>query len=183
MKIKSLILLALFWATMLLADTKSDSHDTFVLNNFTFARPRSWQWEEINPQKDPTAVLRYVDKKTKEMARIVMIHYPPNAGLGKRAAALKRWQEAFLAGELATNQQTIGSHVLTFAEVAGVHKGEKTGGQGGPLPDWALIGAVIEDEQGNIVTKMTGPKAAVQKCKADFQKMMEQAVKKRSPKH
>lgn len=179
MNVKSLILLLVCFATSLTA-APTESPSTFDLNRFTFSRPKSWEWEEIKTPKDPTVVLRYVDKKSRETARTVMIHYPAFAGLGKKEAALKRWQAAFLTGELASKQQAIGNSLVTFAEVTGTHKGEKVGGTDGPLPDWALLGVIISDDCGNIVMKMTGPRVVVQKCKAEFHKMIEQGVKKHS---
>jgi hypothetical protein len=153
------------------------SPGTFVLNEFTFARPKAWLWERIKTPKQPTVVLQSVDKKARETARIVMIHYLPTEGLGKRGAALKRWKSAFLiTSECSTNSVTIANHPLTYAEVSGTHKGEKPG-VNAPLPDFALFGAIIEGPKGNVVIKMTGPKAIVEKSKAAFRKMVESALK------
>jgi hypothetical protein len=42
-------------------------------------------------------------------------------------------------------------------------------------PDFALLGAIIEDADGNVFARLTGPKAVVASATADFNKMISAA--------
>jgi hypothetical protein len=52
------------------------------------------------------------------------------------------------------------------------------GGPRTPQPNYALRGAIIEDEsEGSVFVKMTGPAALVKSANDDFRKMIESALK------
>jgi hypothetical protein len=45
------------------------------------------------------------------------------------------------------------------------------------MPNYALVGAIIEAGEGDVFVKMTGPKALAKSATADFKKMVESALK------
>jgi len=52
------------------------------------------------------------------------------------------------------------------------------GGSTTPMPGYALVGAILESDNGNVFVRMTGPKELVQSSLMDFKKMIEGAAKK-----
>jgi len=148
--------------------------ENFLLSHFTFVRPLTWQWVPNTVLDSSTIVMKITGDDTNEIAQMVMVHYQPGAGLGKRIAVVKRWKEQFVDPQVETNKVRIGTNSVIYTEVKGPRKPVKPGVK--EQPDSALIGAVIEDAKGNIVLKMIGPRSTVQKCKADFQKMIADAL-------
>jgi hypothetical protein len=51
------------------------------------------------------------------------------------------------------------------------------GGPQTPLPNHALVGAIIESPQGNVFIRMTGPASLVKSTLNDFKKFVETALK------
>jgi len=75
-------------------------------------------------------------------------------------------------------ETTVGSTKITYAQAEGTYNSGMPGGQLTPMTDYALTGAIIESDEGNVFVRMTGPKALVKASVADFKKMVESGLKK-----
>jgi hypothetical protein len=92
---------------------------------------------------------------------------------------IQRWygqfSESAAKGESAT--VVVNNRTITFARSEGTFSSGMPGGPTTPLPDYALLGAIIETEGGLVFIKMTGPKATVQKMEKPFTDVVTNAAK------
>jgi len=156
-----------------IAKTEADQPKSFQLSHFKFDRPPAWEW--VPSRTENGALLRIVDPKTQGTVLVVFAHYASDSRMGDRNATPKRWKGQFLAApepSCKTEHTVISNRKVTFVEVKGTRKGDKKEAH----RDNVLFGAVIGDEEGNVLVKLVGPESLVEKCKADFRKMIEQAL-------
>jgi len=157
----------------------ADAPATFKVSEFTFMRPTNWEWvESASPMRK--AELKVVDSKTKEKAEVVFYHFGPG-GAGGTQANVDRWFRQFEEPRdkinAKTEDVTVGKHKVTYVSAEGTYKSGMPGGPQTPMPNYALVGAIIEAEQGSVFVKMTGPKELTGSAAADFKKMIEGALK------
>ncbi|HWF17916.1 MAG TPA: hypothetical protein VG754_01530 [Verrucomicrobiae bacterium] len=176
MKSKScfLFLAAIFFAA---APLRADSPTTFNVGEFTFTRPAKWEWVEVTSSMRK-AQLKVIDADGKASADVVFFQFGPQAGSVK--ANVDRWLRQFdpSGKEPKIEETTIGKTKVTYVEAEGTYHSGMPGGPLTPMPDSALMGAIMESEDGNVFVKMTGPKALVKASIADFKKMIESGPKK-----
>ncbi len=157
----------------------ADAPATFKVSDFTFARPPPWEWvESASPMRK--AQLEGWEKKTKAKAEIVFYHFGQGAAGGTQAN-VDRWLGQFVEPRdkinAKTEESTVGKHKVTYVSAEGTYKSGMPGGPQTPMPNYALLGAIIEASEGSVFVKMTGPKELIKKATADFKKMLESALK------
>jgi hypothetical protein len=97
-------------------------------------------------------------------------------------ANVDRWFKQFVEPTNQINPKvevtTIGKTKVTYVEAQGTFKDGMPGGPTTPMTGFALMGAILESDDGDVFVKMTGPKALVQSLTAEFKKMIERGAKK-----
>jgi hypothetical protein len=72
---------------------------------------------------------------------------------------------------------TVGKTKVTYVQAEGTYKSGMPGGPTTPNPGFALIGAILESDGGNVYIRLTGPKEFAKSLVADFKKMVESNLK------
>ena len=157
--------------------------ETTLLSRFNFVRPEKWQWMSTEPNGDDivTAIMFSApDAATDQRALIFLNHYTRTATAGQRESTEQRFKKWFREFNEPVSAQTvtIGTNKVTFLEYVGTYYGPAKNGKTPPArSNYTLVGAVIEDPDGNIVGRLWGPTRLVEKNKADFRNMIEVALK------
>lgn len=169
-------LFALAGFVFLTASSRAQEHATFSVGEFNFTRPAKWEWVEVSsPMRK--AQLKVPDADGKAGAEVVFFQFGPNAG--STQANVDRWLRQFDPRDKDSKEETtVGKTKITYVQAEGTYKSGMPGGPTTPMADYALMGAIIESEDGNVFVKMTGPKALVKANVAEFKKMIEGAPKK-----
>jgi hypothetical protein len=157
----------------------ADAPATFKVSEFTFTRPANWEWvESASPMRK--AELKVVDEKTKTKAEVVFYHFGQGPAGGTQAN-VDRWLGQFVEPRdkinAKTEESTVGKHKVTYVSAEGTYKSGMPGGPQTPMPNHALLGAIIEAGEGSVFVKMTGPKELTKAATADCKKMVESALK------
>ncbi len=166
-------------AANLCGTARADAPATFDVSGFTFTRPASWEWVEVTtPMRK--AQLRVKSADGKETADVVFFQFGPGAAGGVQAN-VERWFRQFSEPRdkinAKTEDATVNGHKVTYAQAEGTYQSGMPGGAQTPMPEYALLGAIIESDSVNIFVKMTGPKALVKSATPDFKKMVESGLK------
>jgi len=158
---------------------RAEAPATFKVSEFTFTRPANWEWVETTSSMRK-AQLKVPDAKGKAGADVVFFHFGKGDGGGTKAN-VERWLGQFKEPrnqiQARTEDVTIGKHKVTYVQAQGTYLSGMPGGAQTPMTDYALSGAIIEADEGNIFIRMTGPKELVSSATADFKKMIEGALK------
>jgi hypothetical protein len=183
MNYNAALLPRLFWLTVLLGSIsglRADEHATFPVGEFTFTRPAKWEWVETT-SKMRKAQLKVTDAASTASADVAFYHFG-TGGAGTVQANVDRWLGLFAEPSDKINAKvehvTVGKTKLTYVQAEGTYKSGMPGGPTTPMPGYALIGAILESDDGNVFVRMTGPKAWVKSLVADFKKMIEGGPKK-----
>jgi len=157
----------------------AEAPNTFKVSEFTFTRPADWEWvASASPMRK--AELKVVDAKTKAKAEVVFYHFGPGNGGGTQAN-VDRWFGQFAEPrekiKANTEDVTVGKYKVTYVSAEGTYKSGTPGGPQTPMPNYALMGAIIESGAGSVFVKMTGPKELTVSATPDFKKMIEGALK------
>ena len=157
----------------------ADAPATFKVSEFNFKRPEKWEWVETTSSMRK-AQLKVNDADKKNSAEVVFFHFGPGNGGGVQAN-VDRWYGQFQEPREkigAKSEKTkIGKHDVTFVRAEGTYLSGMPGGARTPQPGSALLGAIIESEEGAVFIKMTGPAALVKSAEGDFRKMIDSALK------
>lgn len=171
-------LIAVIWTLALVQ--AADTPAAFKVSEFSFTRPASWEWVPVNSAMRK-AQLKVVDAATKGEVEVVFFHFGPG-NAGGAQANVERWFRQFEEPKekigAKSEEVTVGKHKVTYVHAEGTYKSGMPGGPQTPMPDHALVGAIIEAGEGDVFVKMTGPKALVKSATADFKKMVESALVK-----
>jgi hypothetical protein len=168
--------LALFMSA---AIARADAPATFKVGETSFTRPAKWEWVKVSsPMRK--AQLKVTDEKGTVSAEVVFFQF--GAGpMGGVKANVDRWLGQFVEPRdkinAKTEEVTVGKTKVTYVQAEGTYKSGMPGGPQTPMPDYALSGAIIQADDGNIFVKMTGPKALVKSSRGDFKKMVESGLK------
>jgi len=169
----SILVVALDWLWA------ADAPSTFKVGEFTFTRPAGWEWvESASPMRK--AELKVADAATKAKAEVVFYHFGAGSAGGTQAN-VERWFRQFEEPRDRINARSedvaIGKHKVTYVSAEGTYKSGMPGGPQTPMANYALMGAIIESDEGSVFVKMTGPKQLTGSATADFKKMVEGALK------
>src|SRR5438093_5548959 len=179
MKISFRLVAVLFLFAFLHSIRAADAPATFKVSEFTFTRPANWEWVE-SASAMRKAELKVVDEKTKAKAEVVFYHFG-QGGAGGTQANVDRWFGQFVEPRdkinAKTEESTVGKHKVTYVSAEGTYKSGMPGGPQTPMPNHALLGAIIEASEGSVFVKLTGPKELAKSATQDFKKMVEGALK------
>jgi hypothetical protein len=163
----------------ILVARSADAPVTFKVSEFTFTRPASWEWVETTSTMRK-AQLKFVDAATKSEAEVVFFHFGPG-NAGGTQANIERWFRQFEEPKekigAKSEEVTVGKYKLTYVHAEGTYKSGMPGGPQTPMPNYALVGAIVEAGEGNVFVKMTAPKPLAKAAADDFKKMVESALK------
>ena len=159
------------------APLRAEAPATFAVGEFNFTRPAKWEWVEVTSAMRK-AQLKVTDADGKTSAEVVFFQFGPGAAGGVKAN-VDRWSRQFDSNgkEPKVEEKTVGKTKVTYVETEGTYHSGMPGGPLTPMPDYGLMGAIMESADGNVFVKMTGPKALVKASVADFKKMIESGLK------
>jgi hypothetical protein len=173
MKLRSFFLFLATSTALLAADPLE-----FKVGAFTFIRPDGWKW--INPSSAMRKAQLEVPGTNQEKAELTFFHFGPGQGGGIKAN-IDRWFGQFQGGPTSQSEVTEGRTRIYYVQATGTFQSGMPGGPTTPLENYALMGAILADEQsGDVFVKMTGPQAVVQSANFYFTEMITQAAATRS---
>lgn len=164
MKRLALLVLSLACAAVLHAEDPA----TFPVGNLTFKRPADWSWVEVtSPMRK--AQLKVPGAKADESADVTFFYFGPNGG-GDIQSNAQRWVSQFHGADNASKieAQEINGHKVTLVTTEGSFSSGMPGGPTTVMENYALLGAIIEDSEGNVFVKMTGPSALIKDSRQKF---------------
>jgi hypothetical protein len=151
----------------------------FKVSEFTFTRPGEWEWVPTSSAMRK-AQLKITDAKSKGAGEIIFFHFGQGDGGGTKAN-VERWYGQFKEPrdqiKPRSEEVTVGKHKVTYVEAEGTYLSGMPGAAQTPMSGYALAGAIIEADQGNVFIRMTGPKDLVKNSLPEFKKMVESALK------
>jgi hypothetical protein len=172
-------LVAVF-AFLVMAFSPETRAETVKVEAFTFAVPDGWK--SVTPSS-PMRKAQLEIARGPEKAEVTFFHFGADQG-GSAADNVTRWFAQFPGSEKnrITENVQVGSVKITFAMTEGTFSSGMPGGPTTPMEGYALCGAILESETGNVFIKMTGPNAVVKASTEAFKKMVSDAAKGVAPK-
>jgi hypothetical protein len=149
----------------------------FTAGDFRFDVPAGWV------SVTPTSPMRKAELRVPGPegtgqageAIITVFHFGPGEG-GTVQQNVDRWFGQFDgdtdAKSAATAKETIGTVPVTFARALGTFQSGMPGQPTTPLEGQALLGAILENPNGDVYVKMTGPAPTVEKAEPAFVQMI-----------
>lgn len=147
---------------------RADEPKAFEVGGFTFERPPEWQWVPVNsPMRK--AQLKVPGKDPTKFADIIFFHFGSGQG-GSVQDNAQRWIKQFRGkeGGEKIEMQNLGGTKVTIVTTEGTFTGGMPGGPATSNEDYALLGAIIEQPEGAVFVKMTGPAAIVKESREKF---------------
>jgi len=163
---KRLAILALCFLGI--ATLRADDPATFPVGGLTFTRPADWAWVPVSsPMRK--AQLKAPGDKPGEFADITFFHFGPQGG-GDIQSNAQRWVNQFHGNEGAAKIESkeMGGAKVTLVSTEGTFTSGMPGGPTTTLDNYALLGAIIENPEGNVFVKMTGPVDVIKGLKQKF---------------
>ena len=172
-----LCLASIAWIVPISALFSAEAPATFKVGEFTFPRPAKWEWVE------PTSTMRKAELKVNDAqgkAEVVFFDFGGGQGGGTKAN-IDRWlgqfQEPREKINAKTEEKTIGKRKVTYVQAQGTYMSGMPGGPKTPLKGHALLGAIVESDEGKVFARMTGPVEVVKGAESDFKQMIESGLK------
>jgi len=151
----------------------------FTVGACKFTRPADWKWIE------PTSLMRKAQlqiagKDGGKPADVTFFFFGSGQGGGVQAN-VERWlgQFACMPDANKVEPQEFNGVKVTLVSAEGTMKPPPFGGQTEDQPDFALLGAILEQPDGGIFVKMTGPVALVKASREQFIAMVRAATAKK----
>lgn len=177
--------LSLFASLLLLVATIARGEDptTFAVGGLSFQRPAEWQWVPVTSAMRK-AQLKVPGAAGKEAAEITFFHFGSGQG-GDLQANAQRWLRQFESKEGASkvDWKEMGGRKVAVVSTEGTFQSGMPGGPTTPMPNYALLGAIIDHPEGNVFVKMTGPLETVKAAERKFMEFVTAAATggKKSP--
>jgi hypothetical protein len=174
---KRLALLALTFLCAFMA--RAEDPTTFPVGGLTFSRPADWAWVPVStPMRK--AQLKVPGEKPAEGADITFFYFGAGGG-GDVQANAQRWTGQFHGPEGAAKieEEKVAGLKVTIVTTEGTFSSGMPSGPVTPLENYALLGAIIEDKEGNVFVKMTGPSALVKESRKKFMAFVTAAIEAR----
>ena len=150
--------------------------EAFKVAGINFKRPAAWEWVETDGQMRK-AQLKISGADKKESADVIFFYFGAGGGGGVQAN-VDRWFSQFQdAKNKKTDSVTVGTSKVTYVEAEGTYLSGPPGGTKTPMPNHALLGAIVEGAEGSVFIRMAGPTAVTKGAAADFKKMIESGLK------
>jgi hypothetical protein len=151
--------------------------ESFKAGSFTFQKPASFKAKPTPPGGMRAAQLEYTaDGKT---AEAIFYFFGQGQGGGTQAN-VDRWLGSFQEPKEKINSKVekkkVGSGEVTYVEAEGTYMSGMPGAPKTPQAGTKLLGAILENPNGNVFVRMTGPAATVKAADSDFRKMIESAL-------
>ena len=159
---------------------RAEEAATFTAGDFSFAVPAGWiSVAPSSPMRK--AELRVPGPEGTGAAGeavVTVFHFGPGQG-GTVQQNVDRWFGQF-DGDIdakgaATAKETIGTVPVTFARARGTFQSGMPGQATTPLEGQALLGTILENPNGDVYLKMTGPAPTVEKAEPAFVQMIRAA--------
>ncbi|MEM1085868.1 MAG: hypothetical protein AAGI48_17295 [Verrucomicrobiota bacterium] len=158
-----------FLSLVALVFVSSAGAEDFKVSDLNFSKPETWKSVEVQ------SAMRKAQLSVGEEGEVVFFHFGPGAAGGKKAN-IDRWFGQFKEGPDAINAKTeelkAGDIPVTLVSANGTFLAGRPGGPKTGMPDYALLGAIIEAKGGSIFVKFTGKKATVDAAAKDFKAMV-----------
>jgi hypothetical protein len=160
---------------------RADAPAKFEVGSFKFSRPSAWEWIEVpeGMKMMRKAVLNIPAKDGGKPAEVIFYHFGAGQG-GDVQANVSRWVGQFsekTSPEKIETKDLAGTKV-TFVTVAGTYQSGMPMGPKTPMSGYALVGAILEDnEGGSVFVKCTGPETLVKDASAAFNEFIARAKK------
>ncbi len=171
------------WAALALvgtfeqAEAQGAGKKAFKVSEFTFTRPDFWS--RTTPRSSMRkAQLSVPGKSGGEKGEVVFFHFGPG-NAGGTQGNVNRWLGQFeepkeqLPHKITKSK--IGKTPVTFVRAEGTYLSGPPARRKIPKRNFALLGAIVEAEQGFVFIKFTGPKAVVLAAESDFKTMITSA--------
>lgn len=152
-----------------------EAPDSFAVGALTFKRPADWAWVPVSsPMRKAELSINGAEEGKK--ASITFFHFGPSGG-GDLDSNVQRWLRQFQSAPNSekVETKTIGGRKATLVSTSGTFSSGMPGQPSAPLENYALMGAILEDADGSVFVKMTGPKATVQAATPKFLEFLESA--------
>jgi hypothetical protein len=146
----------------------------FQVGNFNFDRPSGWKWVV------PSSVMRKAQLSVPGAdggtADVTFFHFGPGQGGGVQAN-VDRWFAQFGNSNTSQSEEKVDATRVVHVQARGTFQSGMPGGPTTPLENYALLGAILGDDQnGDVFVKMTGPAAVVESAKPLFNEMVRAAA-------
>ena len=178
---KPLIAVALAALTLSSAVRGEDKPVTLKVGSLTFTAAAPWQ---ARPEPRPMSAGGFTLPGKDGAAPVEADFYHFGGGQGGDVEAnMKRWQSQFVPGddgkavEPQREEITINGRKVHYILLKGTFlSGPAMSPKKTPVPGSAMIGAIIEHDDGSIFLKATGPEKAVLAAKEDLRKLVAAAL-------
>jgi hypothetical protein len=151
--------------------------ESFKVSEFTFATPKGWT------KLESSSPMRAAELKVgtgKEASDVVFFYFGPG-GAGGVKANVDRWlsqfQEPRTEANTKTEEKTVGKTKVTYVTAEGTYLSGMPGGPKTAMPNYMLLGAIVEGAEGSVFVRLTGPAASAKAANGDFRGMIEGALK------
>ena len=174
-RLASLALSLLLLITFVGQLSAADAPRTFAVGGLNFNSPTDWTWVTTT---SPMRKAQFSIAGADGAAEVVFFHFGQGQG-GSVQANVDRWFGQFAEPKdqlnTRTEKKTVNGLEITYVFAEGTYLSGPPFGQKTPLKNQALVGAIINNADGDVFVKMTGPKAITDKAEAAFKKMVESA--------
>jgi hypothetical protein len=146
---------------------------------FTFTIPEGWK--TVTPSS-PMRKAQLEIAQGSEKAEVTFFQFGAGQG-GSAADNVARWFAQFPGSDDKRKTETAqaGSVKITYVTTDGTFSSGMPGGPTTPMSGYALCGAILENLDGNVFIKMTGPEAVVKAATEAFKKMVSAAATNSAP--
>ena len=150
---------------------------TFTVGSFTFKRPPSWKWVVVAGNSMRKAQLR-VEGEGGASADVVFFTFGAGQGGGVQGN-VSRWIGQFDQGDgkkvdaVEETAEIKGTKITRVRVASGTFNSGMPGGPTTPQTDYGLYGAILENKDGDVFIKLTGPAALVRAASADFEALVQ----------
>ncbi len=182
MKLTSFLRLSLLCAALAcVGDARLHAQTAAKLEvaGISFTVPAAW---ETAPTASAMrkAQYRIKDAAGKESGDVVFFLFPAGEA-GSVAANVDRWLGKFTEPREKINAKTesltVGKSKVTYVQAEGTYDTSMPGSAPAPVPNFGLLGAIVETSEGNIFIRLTAPKALAKSAQPEFRKMVESGLK------
>ncbi len=144
--------------------------ESVEIAGYSFKSPSNWK------SSTPTSKMRKaqfnVSGEEGKEAEVAFFYFG-GGGAGGVKANVDRWMKQFEeAKERIIKRTTIGETPVTYVQAHGTFLSGRPFGPKTPKPNFALLAAIVEGENGSIFIKMTGPKQTVESQVSVMKKMV-----------
>jgi hypothetical protein len=167
---------ALFCAFVAVVSARAEDPGKFKVGAFEFTRPADWK--SVQPSSPMRkAQLQIAPKSGDKPADVTFFFFGEGNGGGVEPN-VQRWFAQF-AGKPDANKveaQEMNGVKVTLVSTEGTLKASPMAGIPEELPDAALLGAILENPEGAVFVKMTGPAALVKDSREKFMALVKSAT-------